>query len=459
MSLQVFFSLTRSDPLRIVWFAALAFVLLSGCRARGTARQGGTSYFCPMHPEIVSERPGSCPICSMDLVAAATPGALADASASPTSPAKLESPHAPEPSSIQPPLAESQPQGFPESHSVVVPVVAAAIETVPTLLRVPATVQVDEQLLFSLQSRVAGWIVELPASIPGRAVRKGERLVTLDSPELWRAEAEWQLGVRTSKQWQEEGSPTLAQASEPLLEALRKRLGWLGVSSLRLEKLSAGAPPSGTLQLVAPFDGFLLEVSAKVGMWVERGTPLASLAQLDRVFLEANFFESDLPHLESGTRAEVHPPGGREPFSHLATLAFVEPKLESETRTVRARFLWKRQQGELFPGQWVTLLVRGPAAEPTVTVPEEAVLPTGRRFLVFVEDTRGRFTPREVLLGSRAQGRIAIRSGLSPGERVAARAAFLLDSESRIRGRLEADPHADPVHISTPHKAGEEPRP
>lgn len=428
-------------------FGALLFTL--GC-PQNAAPPAKTEYYCPMHPEIVSDQPGSCPICYMDLVPKDLASARTAAASPPEKDQEREPFHPPAPL-VQPkpgelPAAEP-PSKVPEGF--VVPVVSATRESVQPLFRVSGSVRVDEERVYRLETRAAGWIVELPASVPGRRVRRGERLAVFESPELWQVEAEWQLAVRSSEQWRQQGSASLAQAGGPLLGALRQRLLWLGIPLERLEELAAGNSPSGRLTLTAPFDGYLLEVPASRGMWVERGTPVAKLARLDRVFLEASLFEADLPWLRPGIRAQVYVAGRAEPLREPAVLDFLEPIVEAETRTVRARFRWSSPPEFLLPGQVLTLEVQAPASEPVVTVPEEAVLPTGSRFLVFLDAGEGRFVPREVQPGVRVNGRIAIHQGLAAGERVAARAAFLLDSESRIRGRLEPRP--------SPHAHGSEP--
>lgn len=415
---------------------ALATLLALAACSRSGPPAAATRYFCPMHPEIVSDRPGSCPICHMDLV--------------PERDARAGGQMPPSADSVDSRTREAEPAVGATSTP---PVEIARLEPLERTVRAVGTVRADEGRTAQIESRTGGWIVELPASVPGRRVDPGERLAVIESPDLWQAEAEWQLARRTAAAWQSPDSAAeLERAGQLLLEASRKRLEWFRLPAERLAALEAGAEPLGRLEIRAPQAGFLLEVGVLPGARVEPGTLLFRLARLDSVWIEAAFFEADRVALEPGSTARVRKQGAPTPLASPARLEFVDPRVDAETRTVRTRFRIGNPGFELLPGQYVELELAA-GGGPVLTVPEEAVLPTGNRWLVFVAGElpaggQG-FLPREVLPGRRARGRVEILSGLEEGERVAARGAFLLDSESRIRG-LSAAATAPPPAAQHP---------
>jgi RND family efflux transporter MFP subunit len=203
-----------------------------------------------------------------------------------------------------------------------------------------------------------------------------------------------------------------------------------------LEAIERTGQAQRSVTLVAPGSGF---VSAKLvleGMEVQPGTELFTLTDLSRVWVEAEFYENEARFLRLGQRAEVRLPYDASRVLD-GELSFIAPTLSPESRTIRARLELPNAEGVLKPGMFVDVSSELEVAD-GVTVPEDAVIDTGLRRVVFVEIAPQSFEPREVEIGIRGSGRVVISAGLREGELVATRANFLLDSESKLRAALEA---------------------
>jgi membrane fusion protein, copper/silver efflux system len=391
---------------------ALAFaVALAGCGGGGhehAAPDGGQTaaaaekWLCPMHPTYVSERKGTCPICGMDLVPAAEFAAQQGGGASGVpGMAALELSD----DAIRLARVRTRP---------------AAVEMMASEIRAVGLVKADENRVRSVQTRVAGWIETLAVSSVGARVAKGEPLLTIYSPELVAS--------------QEELLRALAAHNDLLVESARKRLQLFGVPDDFVARLEATGTVARAVPLRSPVTGVVTERLAYEGMQVEPGLALFQVADLDEVWIEARFYESEASLVTTGAPVEVRLP--QDPSVVLqGTIDYVYPTLDDASRTLTARVVFANDFGLLRPGMYanVTLSVaRGEA----LVIPDDAILDTGERRIVFLSLGEGRFTPREVEVGTRSGGKAQILSGLEAGDDVVVRANFLLDSESRIRAAL-----------------------
>ncbi len=252
------------------------------------------------------------------------------------------------------------------------------------------------------------------------SVTQGEPLLTIYSPELVAS--------------QEELLRAVAGGDDLLAESARKRLRLFGVSDGFVATLEETGEVSRAVPLRSPVTGFVTERMAYEGMQVEPGMALFQVADLSEVWIEARFYESEASLVAVGAPVEVRLP--QDPSVVLqGTIDYVYPTLDDASRTLTARVVFANDFGLLRPGMYadVTLSVnRGEA----LVIPDDAILDTGERRLVFVSLGEGRFTPREVEVGTRSGGKAQILSGLEAGDDVVVKANFLLDSESRIRAAL-----------------------
>jgi len=371
-------------------------------------------WICPMHPTYVSDHQGTCPICGMDLVPASE---LASSSAS-TVPGMAE-------------VALSA-DGIALAGVRTEP---AAMAPLTSTIRAVGTVTADETRVRSVQTRVAGWIETLAVSAVGAPVRQGQPLLTIYSPELLASQEELVRAAAARRVAAEQGADARALAAADLLvDAARRRLQLFAVPDDFVARLAAGGEPSRAVPLRAPVAGVVTERMAYEGMRVAPGQSLFMVTDLSTVWIEARCYEYEAGSLTTGMPAEVRLPN--DPGVVLqGTVDYVYPTVDPVTRTLPVRLVFANPFGLLRPGMYasVDLVVdRGEA----LVVPDDAILDTGARRLVFVALGEGRFAPREVEVGARAGGRAQILAGLDAGEEIVVRANFLLDSESRIRAAL-----------------------
>ncbi|HEX9800765.1 MAG TPA: efflux RND transporter periplasmic adaptor subunit [Thermoanaerobaculia bacterium] len=394
----------------LLFVLAAALVLpLAGCGGGGAAHEHAEVWYCPMHPEVTSDRPGSCPICHMDLVKREPQAAGAPA---------------PEVSGAASRLGAPVPVRG-------VATVAARAEVTARTVRTVGRVVADERRVSRVESRYAGWIAELDADFTGRRVRRGERLATIDSPELYSAQREYLAAREAARRLLASELPEVRRSADDLVFAARRRLELLELPPGFLAELERSGRPRRAIPVHAPAGGFVETKGVVVGQRVEPGMALFELRDLSRVWIEADLYESDAAFARVGQAARIGSP--YDPALAIeARASFVYPELDRQARTLRVRFDAPNPGEALKPGMFVDVEVDlGEIAG--VAVPDAAVVVTGERTLVFVATSEGEVAPREVRLAGRQGGTAWIAEGLADGEHVVAEPAFLLDSESRLR--------------------------
>ncbi len=390
-----------------------------------TSRSGGASgakhetkvakYHCPMHPTYTSDRPGECPICGMTLEPIESGTQAADAAIQGDVPGlagiHIESDRV-QRIGVRTATAEKQPLG--------------------STLNVVAFVTPDESRLKRVQLRVAGWVEELSVNRTGEQVRAGQPLLSIYSPELFQSEREFLIELEGAGGAGSQDDP--APSGEGALASARQRLALLGVPAEEVQRLEREKKAETRLTLHSPVTGTVLERGVTEGQYVGPSTTLLTLADLSRVWLMLDLYEMDLSRVHVGDMATFVADGlpGR---TFRGRVEFIYPTISPETRTVKARVVLDNPGGELRPGIYgrVHLSHRGVAV---LAVPTEAVIHTGEHDYVFIMHADGRFEPRLVRIGRSDDQRTEVREGLAAGDTVVTSAAFLIDSESRLRAAI-----------------------
>jgi len=372
--------------------------------------QGKVYWTCAMHPEVRRDAAGNCPICGMQLIEKreAPPGAMPAAGDGVVQ--------------IDPRMAQN----------LGVRTAAVTRGTFAHSFDVVGAVEVDERLIFAVESRAEGWVEELNVRAVGDPVRKGQAVAGVYSPDVYSAQQELVLAATS-------GDPGLIAAS-------RQRLLLLGASERQIEAVQASGRAQRRLVVAAPTAGVVTQLHLREGERVMPGTPLMHIADLSRVWITVEVPESLASRVRPQGRAEAT-------LSALpgrvfdGTVDYVYPGLDTATRTVRARVVFANRDGALKPGMYANVALRAGAQQDALQVPAEAVIRTGKRTVVIVAEGEGRFRPAEVALGPEHEGTIVILSGLAEGEQVVTSGQFLIDSEASLRGlyqRLEGEaPKAD----------------
>jgi len=369
---------------------------------------------CPMHPSVVQDHPGDCPICGMKLVKQASSTVTVPGPAGPVKGLA--------PVTIDP--ARQQLIGLEVAH-VERAVVGGAWRTT-------GRVAIDETRIHHVNVKFSGFIEHVHGDFVGRTVTKGEPLFSIYSPELLAAQEEYLLALRTRSQLGGEVSAD----GDTLAKAARRKLELWDVPAEEIDRLERTREPSRTVMFRTPASGVITKKDVVPGMRVQAGEMPFEITDLSRVWFLADAYETDLRHVRPGLGATLTLraiPGKR----FRGRVAFVDPVLDPRTRTAKVRVEFANPSGELRPEMFGEVVIEGPRRD-GLRIPADAVIRSGTVDVVFVALGDGRFQPREVQLGEADPQWAEVTGGLEAGEGVVVRANFLVDSESRLRASLAA---------------------
>jgi membrane fusion protein, copper/silver efflux system len=307
------------------------------------------------------------------------------------------------------------------------PVTRARLEQT---IRAVGSVDYDERKLTQVNLRVSGWIQKVFVDAVGKAVRKGEPLLTLYSPDLLATQDEYLLALRSQEQLGSSPMPEAKQGAAALVASARERLKLWNLTDEQIAALERRGKAEPSMTVYAPSTGIVLKREALPGKYVEPGTMLYELVDLSTVWVHADIYESEIASVRLNQRATVTFEAYREE-SFQGKVSYIYSLLTPETRTVKVRIELPNPGFKLKPGMYGTVTLSTDAQERLV-VPKEAVLDTGLRQLVYLDRGQGVYMPTEVKVGRRSEDAVEILEGLKEGERVVISANFLLDAESKL---------------------------
>lgn len=358
-------------------------------------------YTCPMHPQIISDIPGQCPICGMELVA--------------ISPKHVHSPQA-EKSDGKPALALSSEA----IQKMGVRTEKAAKTALGGGLRTTGIIIANERARHDIYSQLEGRVETLAISAEGDLVRKGDVFYTLYSPELLALQNDY-LASRKA------GYNDLAASA-------RKRMKLLGVDDRVLEMLAKNGKTLENVPFYAPANGIVNRLSIRKGQYLMANSEIAQIQDLSSIWVEAAISEKDMSVIKEGDQARIMLGGSSS--EREATIDYIYPAITPETRTGKARLVVDNADYLLKPGGYVTIILAVHTRE-MLTVPSSALLRDSTGAHVIVALGNGRFQTREVEAGKTWKGRTEIMEGLTEGEEIVINGQFLIDSESSLRESLQ----------------------
>lgn len=378
-------------------------------------------YHCPMHPDVHSDHPGDCPICGMKMV----------------------------PDEVVPEKTTGGTDGFvtiptDKQQWIGLKTGVAEVRSGTLTIRAAGRIAVDETRVVRVQSRTDGWIEKVFTDFTGRLVRKGEPMLTLYSPELTASQQEYLLARRAKDTMEHSPVPGMPHYNASLVEVARERLRSWGLDDGAVEQLEKSGKVQRTTTIYAPADGFVMTRNAFPNQRVTAETELYSLADLSRVWVIADLFESDVAQIRLGQSAVVEIPyiPGRRLRAKISNIL---PQIDPQTRTLKVRLEVENPEFLLKPDLFVNVEI-GVGVPARVSVPSEALIDTGTRQIVYLDLGEGRFMARDVEAGERFDGQVEILKGLAAGERIVVSGAFLVDSESRMKAPSTA--------VASPHEKG-----
>ena len=314
------------------------------------------------------------------------------------------------------------------------------VKTVPVIysemrseLRLAGRIEYDEQRISTVNAKLEGWIERLYVDYEGRPVTKGEPLLDIYSPELLSAQKEL-LALKSfpGRKDSTELGRMVDMDTEELISAARKRLSLWDITDGQVAAIEQTGKPVRALGIKSPVTGIILKRYATRGMRVMPGEPLFDVADLSRVWVVAEVPEADMQQIKEGAAVKISFEGlpGK---SFSSKVDFVYPVMSGSTRSVRIRCTLNNPDGLLKP-QMYAILTSSASLGRRLAVPVDAVIDTGLRQIVYVDNGDDTFQPREVRVGISAGGLREILSGVKDGEKVAATGTFLIDSEAQLKG-------------------------
>lgn len=441
-----YFPQGRSAVVSLVVIAIVAFVLgglLFGggdadsvdghAHSASSAEPQTTQWTCSMHPQIQLPKAGKCPICFMDLIPVES-----DSRAGELDPRQIRM------SSTATALAGIQ----------TTPVTRAWAER---SIRMVGKLAYDETKVANIAAWAPGRLDRLFIDFTGATVAKGDPMVEMYSPELIAAQEELLQAYKAVDDLRQTSSPTLKSTAERTVASAREKLRLYGLSESQIQDVIIRGTPSERLTLVAPASGVVVHKDAREGLYVATGARIYTIADLTRLWLMLEAYETDLPWLRAGQKVAFSSPAyPGETFD--AVVDFIDPVVDPSSRTVAVRAVVDNVRGRLKPDMFVsgTVVARlddkgnilatstttsrkdNRADNAPLLIPISSPLLTGKRALVYVQvssDDGAVFEGREVTLGPRAGDYYVVKEGLSEGELVVTNGAFKIDSELQIQAK------------------------
>lgn len=383
----------------------------------------GQLWTCSMHPQVLQNAPGVCPICHMEL----TPVKSGDAESGIVT--------------IDPVIVQNM--------GVRIAVVTEG--TIAKEVRAVGYLTEPEPAHRDINLRVSGWIEKLHANVDGMDVTRDQPLFDLYSPELMVAIDELIAARR-----QRESSPADTTA-KLLYDSGRRKLLQYGLSATQIDSLASLDSAPATIPILSPIDGHLTAKMVYDGAAVKAGDLVMRLASRHQMWVDARVFEQDYPLVKIGANA-VTSLDAQPGVLYEGKVVFVHPHLDPDTRSALVRIQIDNHDLRLRQGMYATVRIEASDQQPLKLIPREAVIDTGTRKLAFVSLGHGRFEPRTLTLGVAGSEKIQVLKGLELGERVVTSGQFLLDTESRLReaiakqtrGDALGSDHAPPIPATRP---------
>lgn len=366
-------------------------------------------YKDPMHPWYTSDKPGKAPDCGMDLV----------------------------------PVYEGEAgaRGI-RIDPVTVQNIGVRVEEVQRrkltrTIRTAGQVTYDERRLYTVNTKVMGWVERLFVDYTGKRVRKGEPLLELYSPELVTTQEEYLQALKYQKSLHGSTLDEAKKGSDELIESARRRLLNWDIPASEIDALEERGTARKTMTMYAPADGVVTEKAVQNGQNIMAGAELYKIADLSDVWVIADIYQYELPWVKTGENADVelsYLPGR----TFKGKVTYIYPFLNDETKTAKVRVEIRNTPGlELKPDMYATVTIASPVAIDAIAVPSQAIIRSGERNIVVIALGGGYFDPREVKLGVAADEYVQVLEGVRDGDKIVVSSQFLIDSESNLKAAID----------------------
>jgi len=456
-----FFLLGAALPVTLVWnpmewnWAKLwAERLIHQAPATGEAEEGKQLWTCGMHPQVIQDHPGDCPICGMKLVPVNDPGAGASTAETQKPERKIKYWRAP----MDPNYISDKPGKSPMGMDLIpvyedeepaetgirvdpsflqnfaVRTAPAEEGSIPIEIRTVGILGYNERDIASVNTKFEGWIEKVHVNYIGEPVKKGQVLFEIYSPQLVTTQQEYLAAMSYLEKLSSGGTEEAIERARSLLEASHERLHYWDITDDQIDALRTNSSINRTLPIHSPVSGIVVAKmdQALEGIKLSPGMNVYKIADLSTIWTNIEVFEYQLRYIRPGQTARITVDAfpGR---SWTGKIIYLDPSVNQQTRTLTASVEIANRDWKLRPEMYANVEIRMPAVSGAVKVPQEAVIHTGERSVVIVEKAKGVFEPREVQLGASGGGYQEVRHGLRAGEIVVTSSQFLIDSESNLK--------------------------
>ncbi len=303
-------------------------------------------------------------------------------------------------------------------------------------IRTVGHLEFDQQRMVTVTTKYSGWVEKVYVNYVGEEVKRGQPIFEIYSPELVQTQQELLSAIEFARDMSAAPEDTRQRALS-MVDSARTRLGYWDISPRQIARLEETREVFRTLEVAAPAGGLVMKrIAGLEGMAVRPGLELFHIADLSSLWLSVELFEHQLGWVHEGTKAEIELSSFPGEKFH-GQVRFLEPELSEKTRTMRAKIEIPNRKGRLRSGMYASVELQPVVVRDVLAVPSQAILRTGLRNVVVIALGDGRFAPQEVTLGHEAEGFAEIRDGLDEGALVVTSAQFLLDSESTLREAIQ----------------------
>ena len=369
-------------------------------------------YTCAMHPQIIREHPGVCPICGMDLILKHDELATETATTKNINEITL--------SPSQQVLANLKTERVQK-------------KSFGSEMELNGIVKYNEGAMRHVSTPVSGNILKQYMTFEGQYVRAGDRAFDLYSPEMYSTQKEYLLAVENYSRSEATGNAIVIEQASNLLSATKMKLKLMQLSDNQIRALENNKEVKNYITIYTKYSGIITKKYAHEGHWAAAGEDIYDVNETSNLWVIANVNESDIRFIRRGLDVSITAvsyPG--EEF--YGKVDFINPSLQADSRTLEARITVPNRNNRLLPDMFVKVKINtGEGAMQQIAVPVNAVVRTGKMDMVYIRTSGNTFAPRNVIITGERDGYYIVSSGVSEGDEIVSSAGFLLDSESQIR--------------------------
>jgi len=414
-------------------------------------------YTCGMHPEIISDEPGLCPICEMQLVPIKKNNQKTTGERkilywrAPMDPNEIyDSPGKSKMGMDLVPVYEDEASGSgivtidPEvQQNMNIKTETVQVKQLSSKVTTNGVLQTNETSEYIVTTRINGWVEKLYVNYTGQQISKGSKLMDIYSPELVSAQQELLTALSYQNTVNESSLNSIRESGDELVKNSMRKLELLEVPESEIKRLIDTKEVKTYITLFAHNSGTVLEKNIVEGQKVMGGMPLLKIANLSSLWLMADIYEYELTKVKVGSKASIT-------FNFLpgkiyeGKVSFMYPTLDPKSRTVKIR-IELNNRGELKPSMFANITIEGDDLGRKPVVPENAIIRSGLKDVVILSLGDGKFKPQKVQLGGYADGYYQVLNGLSAGNTIVTSAQFLIDSESNLKAAISQFQSTTPV--------------